>query len=134
MLTVKQLDHLTITSTDPERSIAFYKGILGMRMAFDWPGEIAILQAGETYLAVARWQRGSQIEPQPAITVHHFAFKVDAATFEHAKTWLPSQGIKIDLDDHGIHQSIYFRDPDNHIVELACYDLKGAAEKMPEIL
>lgn len=131
---LQHLDHITITAKDPARSVAFYRDVLGMTMAFEWPGEVSVLRAGETYLAIAWWNSGKAPERPPAIAVHHFAFKVDADSYHEAKTALPRQGVEIEEEsDHGVHQSLYFRDPDGHLLELACYELPGAPANMPRI-
>lgn len=130
-----QLDHITITSADPERSIAFYRDVLGLKPVYEWPGEITMLQSGDTFVAIAWWAKGKQDKEQPAVTVDHFAFRVDATTFEKAKSELPARGIPIDhISDHGINYSLYFRDPDGHMLELACYDVQGSQTKMPRSL
>lgn len=135
MLKVQGLDHVAITTRDPDKSIKFYCEIFGMTPAFDYTGDLIMLRAGETYLAIARWGKGKEITPQAAISVDHISFRVDAKTFELAKSELPKRGIKIDhLSDHGVSQGLYFRDPDNHLVELACYEIQGAKERMPQIL
>jgi catechol 2,3-dioxygenase-like lactoylglutathione lyase family enzyme len=132
MLRVGQLDHLTITSRDPAKSIQFYSDILGMERSYEWPGEITMLRSGSTFLAIAHWAKGREATPPPAITVDHFAFRVDRPTYESARAELSQQGVVIDHEsDHGICRSLYFRDPDGHLVELVCYELAGAAAKMP---
>jgi catechol 2,3-dioxygenase-like lactoylglutathione lyase family enzyme len=129
---VGQLDHLTVTSRDPEQSIRFYTEVLGMERSYEWAGEITMLKAGGTFLAIAYWAKGSDASRQPAITVDHFAFRVDRATYEGARAELDAQGVVIDHEsDHGICRSLYFRDPDGHLVELVCYELTGAEAKKP---
>lgn len=132
MLSVKHLDHITITSEDPKKSIEFYRDVLGMEPAYEWPGEITMLRSGETYIAIAWWAKGKTESNQPPITVDHFAFRVDRECYESAKEELPKKGVTFDhQSDHGNCQSLYFRDPDKHLVELVCYDIQGAKEKMP---
>ena len=51
---------------------------------------------------------------------------------EHGRRGARCHRIEVDHEsDHGIEQSIYFREPDGHVVELACYELRGKSEKMP---
>ena len=54
-------------------------------------------------------------------TVQHFAFAVDsAAELEAWRDYLRSRGVEAtDVFSRGGFTSIYLRDPDNHIVELA---------------
>jgi catechol 2,3-dioxygenase-like lactoylglutathione lyase family enzyme len=132
MLRVEQLDHITITSSDPARSVRFYADILGMQPSHEWPGEITMLKSGGTFVAIAYWAQGKAPAPQPSITVDHFAFRVDRATFERAPNELREKGVAIDHEsDHGICRSLYFRDPDGHLVELTCYELTGVNMPRP---
>jgi catechol 2,3-dioxygenase-like lactoylglutathione lyase family enzyme len=134
MLKLEYLDHVTITSRDPARSVRFYTEVLGLVRGPEWPGELVMLRCGPTYLAIAAWAEGKPLSPQPPITVDHFAFRVSAETFARAKIELDAHGIAIDhVSDHGINQSLYFRDPDGHLVELACYEIPGKFEKMPRM-
>ena len=121
-----RLDHITITVSDPKRSIAFYRDILGMTIEHEWPGEVTALKAGETFLAVSWREKGNAQSTQPPIAIHHFAFRIDKENFERAQTWLPKNGIDIEMEDNGVNQSIYLRDPDNHLVELAYYEMAHA--------
>ncbi len=91
-----------------------------------------MLRCGPTYLALGTWAEGEERGPASPIGVDHFAFRVDADTYVRARTELPAAGVAIDHEsDHGINQSLYFRDPDGNLLELACYELIGAAERMP---
>jgi catechol 2,3-dioxygenase-like lactoylglutathione lyase family enzyme len=135
MIKLKHLDHITITSRDPEKSIAFYSDVLGMTPAYEWPGEITMLQSGDTFIAIAWWAKGKPIGDQPPITVDHFAFRVDLKTYDFARKEFADKGVKVDHEsDHGNCHSIYVRDPDNHLVELVCYEKIGANSKKPKHL
>jgi catechol 2,3-dioxygenase-like lactoylglutathione lyase family enzyme len=133
MLRTVQLDHLTITCSDPESSIRFYTELLGLERGPEWPGDVTMLLSGaQTAIAIAWWAKGKARTAQPSITVDHFAFRVDKDTYQRARDELASHRVEVDHEsDHGIEQSIYFRDPDGHLVELACYELRGRPEKMP---
>jgi catechol 2,3-dioxygenase-like lactoylglutathione lyase family enzyme len=129
MIRVQGLDHITITVANVERSLRFYTETLGLERGPEWPGEITMVGAGGTWIAIAHWAAGATSMAQPPTTVDHFAFRVDAKTYSQARQLLG--GIIDHESDHGICQSLYVKDPDGHLVELACYELRGAAEKMP---
>jgi catechol 2,3-dioxygenase-like lactoylglutathione lyase family enzyme len=133
VLRVQALDHLTITVSDVERSVRFYSEVLGMERGPVWPGEVTMMTAGDTHIAIAHWAKGEKPSgTRPPITVDHFAFRVDKKTFELAARELPERGVKVEhVSDHGIQQSIYFRDPDGHQLELTCYEIQGKPERMP---
>src|SRR3989344_2287051 len=105
MIQVSRLDHITITSRDPENSIAFYRDILGMSVANEWPGELTALQAGDTFLAISWRQKGKNLTKIPDIAIHHFALRVSREDFTRAQSWLPSKGIQVELEDNGVNGS-----------------------------
>jgi catechol 2,3-dioxygenase-like lactoylglutathione lyase family enzyme len=135
MIRTVMLDHVTITARDPAASIRFYSEVLGLERGPEWPGEVTMLMSGaSTAIAIAWWAEGSPRAEQPAITVDHFAFRVNRETYLRARDELGVRGVDVDHEsDHGIEQSLYFRDPDGHLVELACYDIQGKPEKMPRM-
>jgi len=54
-------------------------------------------------------------------STHHFALLVDSAE-EHAawRDYLRRQGVECtDVFDRGAFRSIYIRDPDGHVIEIA---------------
>ena len=132
MLNLNHLDHITITSSDPERSVHFYSEVLGLERDLEWPGELTMLRCGSMCVAIAWWTKGSPQEQQPAIKIDHFAFRVDKDTYAKARAHLEGHGVSIDNEvDQGICQSLYFRDPDGNKLEFACYELVGDPGKMP---
>jgi catechol-2,3-dioxygenase len=54
----------------------------------------------------------------------HLALRTDRANFLQAQQELKQRGIKFHFQDHEISQSIYFRDPDGHELEITTYELK----------
>jgi catechol-2,3-dioxygenase len=72
-------------------------------------------------------------DPNTPTWVQHIAFKVaDEKTLLKAKTNLEENGIEVlGPTNHGIFQSIYFRDPNGHRLELA-YDT-ATPEQMKEL-
>jgi glutathione S-transferase fosA5 len=117
MIQAQRLHHVAITSANPERSIAFYQETLGMKVQHQW-GDVTIMAVGDTYLAIDCRRADSGITAQSPVRIHHFAFKVDRQAFELAKTWLPTRGISVKLESHEGNDSLYFHDPDHHLIEL----------------
>ena len=134
MLALQGLDHVTVTSNDPEKSIRFYTEVLGLERGLEWPGEITMLRCGGSCLAIARWATGKGRGPASAIVVDHFAFRVTGEMFARAMTELPLKGIPVRVADHGVCNSLYLKDPDGHEVELVTYEHVGAPSKMPSNL
>ena len=119
--------HITVLVADVERSLAFYRNVLGMRLVkqtvndddssarhFIFGGEDGLLVTCLEYpdLDEGRVGRGS---------THHFALSVGSQEELDAwKHYLAEKGIPTtDVMDRGEFRSIYLRDPDGHILEIA---------------
>jgi len=135
MLDIQGLDHVAITTSDPARSVAFYRDVVGLKPAHEWPGEVTMLKCGSSYFAIAWWNRGKSGANQPPITVDHFAFRLTAKAYQAAKAELARLGVPLEREaDYGIARSLYIRDPDGHSVELTCYEVEGTTGTMPRHL
>ena len=58
--------------------------------------------------------------------MRHVAFRVNAANFARAREELARRQVEVTYQHHGISQSIYFRDPNGHELEITTYDLDGS--------
>jgi glyoxylase I family protein len=124
------LHHITIIVADLDRSAAFYRDVLGLALVRQgsndddpdarhfWfgdphasPGTLVSLME-YPQLHEGRVGRG---------TAHHFALTVDSVEeLEAWREYLRSRGIDTtELLDRGPFQSLYLRDPDGNILELA---------------
>jgi catechol 2,3-dioxygenase-like lactoylglutathione lyase family enzyme len=118
------LDHVAITVTDLKRSRDFYAAVLGLESRYDELHEPVFMLAGETGLALFRVEsHPGDGEGRPPIRVLHVAFRVDREQFDRARAELPAAGIEPRFADHGSVHSLYFPDPDGHVVELATYEV-----------
>jgi glyoxylase I family protein len=124
-LRTEGLDHVAITVADPERSVAFYSEVLGLERRYEEAHVPMFMLAGGTAVALfgAESHPGDGNEGKADIRVMHFAFRLDRAEFDRARSELPSVGIEPRFEDHGSVHSLYFRDPDGHQLELATYDV-----------
>jgi catechol 2,3-dioxygenase-like lactoylglutathione lyase family enzyme len=113
---------------DLARAIAFYRDILGLAAlnqdarfaAFDVGGRSVLLlfKRGATLETVHL--PGGTIPPHDGHGPLHIAFSVTSDELQEWETRLAEQGIAIEARTawpRGGH-SIYFRDPDNHLLEL----------------
>ena len=129
---LEQLDHLALTCRDPAASLAWYCRVLGFEQVFaeHWDGVPLFLRLGSTCLALFPLRR-EQENGESAGTVRgprmdHFALRAAAyADFTAAQKELTTLGIAFTFEDHEISHSIYFRDPDGHVVEITTYDIAG---------
>ena len=122
------LDHVAIVAADQERSIAWYREVLGLERAHEdaWGAMPAMLVArgSQTGIAIFPLRSGSAgPPPEEGVRIAHVAFRVDRTSFEAARRALAARGIDVELQDHGVSRSIYFADPDGHRLELTTYEL-----------
>jgi catechol 2,3-dioxygenase-like lactoylglutathione lyase family enzyme len=128
---VRQIDHVALTVRDVDRSIAWYRDVLGLvrRHQDVWGDEPAMMCAGETGVALfpASIPNPAPIpEHHNRVVMRHLAFQVDRANFLGAQAELRGRGIPFTFEDHQISRSIYLHDPDGYEVELTTYDVDDA--------
>jgi catechol 2,3-dioxygenase-like lactoylglutathione lyase family enzyme len=108
---------------DLARSVAFYRQIFGFRVISDFGERGCALEAGHRQVLLLFKKRASRAHTSPhdGDGELHLAFAIAAPELEAWKAWLASNGIVIEerrtWDLGG--QSLYFRDPDCHLVEVA---------------
>ncbi len=113
---------------DVARSAEFYEGLFGLKRmagddrfcAFAIPGNAVLLlfKKGGTPQAIPT--PGGMIPPHDGSGRMHFAFKISADSVEACERELAQKGIPIEstVDWPRGGRSLYFRDPDEHLVEL----------------
>jgi len=129
-LRIAGLHHVTVICKDVERSLVFYRNLLGMRLVKqtvneDDRGARHLFFGDEegrpgtlvTCLEYAELDEGTVGRG----STHHFALTVESE--EELSAWrdyLGSRGIPVtEVMDRTYFKSLYLRDPDGHIVELA---------------
>ncbi|MGI9387916.1 MAG: VOC family protein [Methyloligellaceae bacterium] len=124
--------HITLDGADRKTSIDFWKGVLGMPLVFEQPNlddpETNHLYFdpgdGRLITVFTREDLTPDAKPNPmgVGNTHHIAFAVSRETYNHAKAALDARGIANSGEvDRGFMDSIYFREPLGHLLELACY-------------
>jgi glyoxylase I family protein len=129
-LRISGIHHITLLCADVDRSASFYRDLLGMQLVErshnpDDPNAEHLLfgpdgATGGTMVTVMAYPdleegyvgRGS---------THHFALGVESDDELSAwRDYLRSRGVDVtDVYDRGQFKSIYLRDPDGHLVEIA---------------
>jgi catechol 2,3-dioxygenase-like lactoylglutathione lyase family enzyme len=116
-------------SGDLPRSIRFYQEKVGLRLlesnerigAFSVADKqvLLIFQSGGEYESV--FTPGGEIPPHEAAGQLHVAFAISKSDFAEWERELIARGIAIESKVNWPRggQSLYFRDPDNHLLELA---------------
>ncbi|BAI72099.1 glutathione transferase [Azospirillum sp. B510] len=115
---VRGLNHLTLAVTDLERSLGFYRDLLGMSVRARW-SDGAYLEAGALWLCLS-------VDPKAGEAVRrdytHIAFDVAPDDFP-ALSGTVAQAAPVWKDNRSEGLSLYVLDPDGHRVELHVGDL-----------
>ena len=118
-----RVGHVHLKVADIERSLAFYRGILGFRVTISLGDEAVFLAAGDYHhhLAINTWESRGAAAPAAGTTgLHHVAFLYPSrAALGAALRRLRMAGVALTgANDHGGSEAIYVRDPDGNGVEL----------------
>ena len=124
------LHHVTLICGDLARTTAFYRDLLGLALVDastnDDDPDSRHFWFGDASAAPGTLVSFLEYPSLPPGTVgtgstHHLAFAVESAEEQEAwRDYLRSHGIECtDVLDRGSFRSIYLRDPDGHIVEIA---------------
>ena len=120
---IKTLGHVVLKVRNLERSVQFYRDILGMREVARYRGAMVFFSFGSNHHDLALLQLGEQAS-QPAqndIGLYHVAFKIGDSLDElcACKAHLEQHGVTIvGSSDHNVSQSLYIQDPDGIDIEL----------------
>jgi len=131
-LQVQGVHHLTFVGSNREAVIEFYQGLLGMRLVLDQPNldvpgeEHLYFDAGDgrllTYFVRPTRVNDPTPNPEGIGNLHHMALTVSHVVYTQVVERLREMGIdNTGPIDRGFMDSIYFRDPNGQLIELACY-------------
>lgn len=129
---VQGVHHITFVGSNRETTIDFYQNVLGMPLVFEQPN---LDVPDETHLyfdpgdgrLITFFVRPTQSDdstPNPTGigNLHHLALTVSRATYTQVAQRLNERGIwNTGNIDRGFMDSIYFRDPNGQLLELACF-------------
>jgi catechol 2,3-dioxygenase-like lactoylglutathione lyase family enzyme len=121
-MNIERIDHLNITVADIDRSVEFYRRVLGMRTESIGEGRAALLFGQQKiHLDLAGATAMSGEKRMPA----HICFVTDMPLAE-VKAHLESCGVPVRMEGPragaiGTIQSVYIDDPDGHSVEISTY-------------
>ncbi|MBO0703359.1 MAG: VOC family protein [Candidatus Dormibacteraeota bacterium] len=124
---VRSLDHLVVNCSDVERSAAWYARLLGMRVERFGPDRRIALHFGSQKLnlrpvGAPEWEAAADDSPG----TQDLCFVVEAEPDETLRH-LAAEGVAVTtgpverLGARGPMTSIYCRDPDGNLIELARY-------------
>ena len=118
-----RIGHVHLKVADLERSLVFYRDVLGFEVTQRYGPQAAFLSAGgyHHHIGLNTWESaGGQPPPPGATGLYHVAILYPTragladALRRLVKAKVPLEG----ASDHGVSEAIYLRDPDRNGVEL----------------
>jgi len=118
-----RIGHVHLKVADLDRSLGFYRDVLGFELTQRFGRQAAFLSAGgyHHHLGLNTWEsRGGSAPPPGTTGLYHVAILYPTrALLADALRRLQRAGVPIEgASDHGVSEAIYLRDPDGNGVEL----------------
>ena len=115
--------HIHLKVSDLDRSIAFYRDVMGFDLIQRYGPSAAFLSAGgyHHHIGLNTWESaGAAPGPRRAPGLYHVAFLYpDRTALAQALANVVAAGVKIDgAADHGVSEAVYFSDPDGNGIEI----------------
>ncbi|WP_342322345.1 FosA family fosfomycin resistance glutathione transferase [Kosakonia sp. BYX6] len=112
---LSNLNHLTLAVSDLNRSIDFYRQLLGLKMHARWDNG-AYLTCGDVWICLSVDAQRQYVPPQHS-DYTHYAFSVDESDFAAFVACLQRAGVVTWKENKSEGASFYFLDPDGHKLE-----------------
>ena len=118
-----RIGHVHLTVADLDRSLRFYRDVLGFEVTTRYGSDAVFVSAGgyHHHIGLNTWAGRGAPPPPPGTTgLYHFAIlypdrkALAAAVRRLLEARVPLEGSA----DHGVSEAIYLRDPDGNGVEL----------------
>jgi catechol-2,3-dioxygenase len=123
---IHRLNHAVLYVRDVDRSVAFYRDVLGFTVQMERPGRAAFLQAPDSTNDhdIGLFAIGDDAADSPAgrgaVGLYHLGWEVATlAELEDLAGTLAAAGAYVGATDHGTSKSIYAKDPDGLEFEVA---------------
>jgi catechol 2,3-dioxygenase len=119
-----KVGHVHLNVADLERSVAFYRDVLGLRVMLRLP-KLAFLSAGDYPLLAldTRATQGGEPQTQGVTGLHHYALlhPTQEALAASVSRAVEAGATVARTADFTISVAVFIRDPDGNMVEL-CWD------------
>ena len=137
MIHAVALDHVVLRVEDIDRSLAFYRDVLGLGVE----SEEAFRAGRRSFLSVRAGSAlidlvPAETLPAPAARgIDHLCLEVLALDWEQARAWLRGRGVTVESGParrdgaRGWGTSVYIRDPDGYQLELKVYPDAASQER-----
>lgn len=118
-----RIGHVHLKVADLDRSLAFYRDVLGFEVTQRFGAQAAFLSAGgyHHHIGLNTWESAGGKPPPPGTTgLYHVAILYPTrAELADALRRVLQAGIALEgASDHGVSEAIYLSDPDGNGVEL----------------
>jgi catechol 2,3-dioxygenase len=118
-----RVGHIHLKVADLERSLGFYRDLLGFEVTTRYGTGAVFLSAGgyHHHIGLNTWESAGGTKPPPGTTgLYHVAFLYpNRLELARAFKTLLDANYPIDgASDHGVSEALYLRDPDENGVEL----------------
>jgi catechol-2,3-dioxygenase len=119
-MAIHRLNHAVLYVRDVERSVAFYRDVLGFRVQHELPGGMgAFLQAPDStndhdiaFFGIGA-QAGASQAGRATVGLYHLAWEVQTLDdLEDYQQRLAAADALVGASDHGTTKSLYAQDPD----------------------
>ena len=109
-----RLGPVTLQVADLARSLAFYEGLLGLRVLAETPGEASLGAADGAALVTLRERPGARpVSRRGRLGLYHVALLLpDRAALGGFLRHVGASGIHIGMSDHLFSEALYLTDPD----------------------
>ena len=117
------IGHIHLKVSNLDRSIAFYRDILGFEVQQRMGNQAAFLGAGgyHHHIGLNTWESAGATSPPAGYTgLYHSAFLYpDRKALAQVLKRIVEAGLPLEgAADHGVSEAIYLRDPDDNGVEI----------------
>ena len=118
-----RIGHVHLKVADLERSLNFYRDVLGFEVTTRYGDQAVFLSAGgyHHHLGLNTWESLGGSPPPPGTTgLYHVAILYPTRSLlADALRRVLAAGIQLEgASDHGVSEALYLRDPDRNGVEL----------------
>jgi glyoxylase I family protein len=140
MLRIAQMDHIVLNVSDIDKSLEFYAGVLGLAAE-----RVEDYRSGKIGFPSVRVNEHTIIDLFPperqeqsgsagrAPNLNHLCLATDNEDMDAVTSYLSDHGIAVETGPirrwgaRGNGTSVYFRDPDNNLVEVRTYAVVAEA-------
>lgn len=118
-----RIGHVHLTVSDLDRSLAFYRDVLGFEVTARYGPDAVFVSAGgyHHHIGLNTWAGRGAPRPAAGTTgLYHVAILLpDRAALAAAVRRVFEHGIPLEgASDHGVSEAVYLRDPDGNGIEL----------------